>query len=534
MDNPGVPMKIAIFLLSLTVACPISGAAKHLRWATQGDAASLDPHAQNEGLTNTLSAMVYEPLVGWDKQMRLQPALAVAWENPEPKKWIFRLRPGLKFQDGSPLTADDVVFSFDRARQQPVGSFRLYAFEAGIPRKLDDLTVEFTTPNPNPAEASAVANIFIMSRKWCEKNHSITPQDIRAKEETYSSMHAMGTGPFIFVSREPGVKTLHRKNPDWWGIKEGRFEGNVDTVEYRQVTAAGTRIAALRTGELDFVLDPPVQDIQKLKEDPAIRVWEGQETRVIFIGLDQARDELLFSSVKGKNPFKDRRVRLALYQAIDIEAIRSQVMRGLSVPTGIALPDPKGSGLPDSMEVRPPYDVAASKRLLAEAGYPAGFGFTIDCPNNRYINDEKICIALAAMWARAGLDVKVDARPRAQFFPKVSKLDTSAYLYGWGSDGPDAMSTLTPVLHSRQANGAGANNNGDYRNEELDRMIDAAAIEMDPKKRQEMINRALAIVQQEVLVIPLHRQVVPWASRAGVTVVHRPNNQPQLTVVKMQ
>ena len=529
----GMPMKIAILLLGLALGCPIPGTAKLFRWASQGDSTSMDPHAQNEGLTNSINAMAYEPLLAWDKRMRLQPALAVSWENPEPRRWLFRLRPGVKFHDGTPFTADDVVFSFERARQQPTGSFRLYANEAGVPRRIDDLTVEFTTASPNPVETHTVANIFIMSRKWCEKNNSLKPQDIAGKEETFSALHAMGTGPYIFVSRDPGIKTLHRRNPDWWGIKEGLFEGNADTVEYRQVTAAGTRMAALKSGELDFVLDPPVQDIQKLKEDSALKVWEGQETRVIFLGLDQRRDELLFSSVKGKNPFKDRRVRLALYQAIDIQAIRSQVMRGLSGPTGIALPDPKGSGLPDSMEARPPYDVAGAKRLLAEAGYPSGFGFTLDCPNNRYINDEKICTALAAMWARAGLEVKIDARPRAQFFPKVLKLETSAYLYGWGSDGPDAIFTLTPVLHSRQANGAGANNLGDYRNEELDRAIEGAAIEMDAARRQGLINRALAIVQQEVLVIPLHRQVVPWASRAGVVVAHRPNNQLLLTSVRV-
>jgi peptide/nickel transport system substrate-binding protein len=293
-------------------------------------------------------------------------------------------------------------------------------------------------------------------------------------------------------------------------------------------------MAALRSGEVDFVLDPPVQDIATLKEDRAIKVWEGQETRVIFVGLDQWRDELLYGTVKGKNPFKDVRVRRALYQAIDAQALKTQVMRGLSVPTGIPLPDPKSSGIPASMEKRPPYDVAASKKLLAQAGYPNGFGFTITCPNNRYINDEKICTALAAMWARVGLDVKVEAIPRAQFFPKALKLDTSAFIWGWGSDAADAMFTLKPVLHSRdQSKGVGTNNVGQYTNAELDSLIEAAGHEMNPGKRQEMINRAIGIVQDEVLVMPLHRQVIPWATRAGVVVVHRPNNQPNLTWVKV-
>jgi peptide/nickel transport system substrate-binding protein len=524
-------MKTFILCLALLLSLPLS--AKHFRWASQGDASSLDPHAQNEGLTNQVNAMVYEPLLQYDKQMKLVPALATSWENPQPNRWIFHLRRGVKFQDGTPFTADDVVFSFDRAKYT-TASFKLYANEVGTARKLDDYTVEFDTAAPNPVETSMVANIFIMSRAWCEQNKSARPQDITAREETYAALHSNGTGPFVLVSREPGVKTTHRRNPDWWGIKAGLFEGDVDTVEYRPLSNAATRVAALRSGELDFVLDPPLQDIASLKQDSAIRVWEGQETRVIFVGFDQARDELLYSSVKGRNPFKDRRVRLALWQAIDTQALKTQVMRGLSVPTAIALPDPAGSGIPAAMEKRPPYDPVAAKRLLAEAGYPSGFAFTITCPNNRYLNDEKICTALAAMWARAGLDVKVEALPRAQFFPKALTLDVSAFIWGWGSDSPDAIFTLKPVLHSRDpARGLGTNNVGDYRNAELDDVIDMSGAEMDATKRQQLINRAIAIVQDEVLVIPLHRQVIPWASRAGVQVVHRPNNALYFPWVRM-
>ena len=215
------------------------------------------------------------------------------------------------------------------------------------------------------------------------------------------------------------------------------------------------------------------------------------------------------------------------------EAIKKVTMRGLSIPAGIMVA-PGVHGYSKDIDLVPKVDPAGAKKLLAEAGYPNGFGFTITCPNNRYINDEKICTALAAMWARAGLDVKVEAMPRAQFFPKALKLDTSAFIWGWGSDSPDAIFTLKPVLHSRDATvGAGTNNVGDYRNAELDRLIDAAGSEMDMAKRQETINRAIALVQEEVLIIPLHRQVIPWASRAGVFVVHRANNMLSPTWVKM-
>jgi peptide/nickel transport system substrate-binding protein len=351
------------------------------------------------------------------------------------------------------------------------------------------------------------------------------PQDFTAKEETYAVRHAMGTGPYRMVSFEPGVKLLHEKNPDWWGLKEGRYPGNLDTLEYHPIANAPTRMSALKAGQLDFVLDPPVQDVARLRDDPEIRIWEGRELRVIFLGLDQARDELLYSTVKGKNPFKDRRVRLALYQAIDINAIRTQVMRGLSVPTGIPLPDAKGAGVPDSYEKRPPFDPAAAKKLLADAGYANGFGFTLTCPSDRYVNDEKICVAVAAMWARIGLDVRVEAIPKANYFPKAQKRDTSAQMLGWGGGSSDAIFILKPVMHSKDAaSGAGDANYGDAKNAELDALIDKAEGEMDPAVRQAAIDRAVRIMQEEVHVIPLHVQVIPWASRKNVTVVHRPNN----------
>jgi peptide/nickel transport system substrate-binding protein len=261
-----------------------------------------------------------------------------------------------------------------------------------------------------------------------------------------------------------------------------------------------------------------------MRSDPALKVWEGGEFRFVMIGLDQWRDQLLYSDVKGKNPFKDRRVRLALYQAVDIDALKTHVMRGLSQPTGIPLPSPKGAGVPAALEKRYPFDTAASKKLLAEAGYPNGFGFTLHCPNDRYINDEKICIALAGMWAKIGVNVRVETMPKTQYFQKAEKLDVSAFMLGWGGANQDALITLKAVMHSRNHQGAGDGNYGDFKNEELDKLIDRIDAEMDMAKRQEMINRAVAIIQDEVLVLPLHRQVIPWVSRAGVTLVHRANN----------
>ena len=526
-------MNLRAALLAGFLAATSLSDAKTLRWATQGDSSTVDPHAQNESFTNAINGLVYEYLVDYDKQVRLSPALATSWKNTSPTTWVFYLRKDVKWQDGTPFTADDVVFSYNRARESG-STFKLYSNQVGKPRKIDDHTVEFTQDAPNPVVPIVATNIYIMSKAWCEKNGATRPQDFKNKEETFSSRNAMGTGPYKLVSYQPGVKTMLEKNPNWWGIREGKFEGNVDAIDYRPISNQATRMAALRSGELDFVQDPPVQDIPSLKQDRGLKVWEGSEFRFIMVGLDQARDQLLYSDTKGKNPFKDRRVRLALYQAVDVNALKSQVMRGLSIPTGIPLPSPKGAGVPDSLEKRYPYDPAAAKKLLAEAGYPNGFGFTMHCPNDRYVNDEKICIALAGMWAKIGVNVRVETMPKTQYFQKAQKLDVSAFLLGWGGGNQDALTTLKSVMHSRDDKGSGDGNYGDFRNAELDKQIDIVETEMDMAKRQQSINRAVQILQDDVLVIPLHRQVIPWVSRANVQVIHRANNVLQPFTVKIQ
>ena len=518
-------VRALILLLSavITASIAVSAEAKTFRWASKGDATTQDPHGQDESFTKSINALVYERLVQPGRDMVPTAWLATSWKVISPTVRVMTLRPDVKFHDGTKMSADDVVFSFERAGKSK--QFKTYTTTAGSARKIDDLTVEFTTAQPNPSALASIAEVPIMSKKWAEKNHATTPQDFTAKDAPYASRHAMGTGPYRLVSFEPGIKTVHKKNPDWWGTKAGRMEGNIDTIEYRPITSDATRMAAIISGEIDFVPDPALQDIARLKTNRDLKIWEGDEARIISIALDQARDELLFADVKGKNPFKDRRVRQALYQAIDIHAIRTQIMRGLATPTAIATPNPKVEGIPATLDKRLPYDVAAAVRLLTEAGYPKGFGFTLHCPNDRYVNDEKICVALAGMWARIGLQVKVDAMPKAQYFARTPKKEFSVCMQGWGDITGDAMFTLKPLYHSFNDKGAGETNYGNFKNAEVDDLITRADREMDAKKRQTLINQAVETIQREVLVIPLHRQVIPWVSRANVTLVHRTDNK---------
>lgn len=510
-------------LLALGFAASAAQAAT-LRWASQGDASTHDPHAQNESFNNQMNGQIYEQLLTRDKSMNIVPCLVTAWKQTSPTTWVFTMRQGVKWHDGSVLKVEDLMYSVERSAM-PTSNMKDYGLALGKPTKIDDNTFQLTTPVPNPVLPDMIGsgNIFIISKAWAEKNGVAKPQDFKAKEETYAVRNAMGTGPYMLVSREADVKTVLKKNPNWWGIKEGRFTGNVTDIIYRPIKSAPTRVAALLTGEVDFILDPPVQDIQKLKSDASLKVYEGAENRIIFIGMDQARDELLYSNVKGKNPFKDKRVRMALYQSVDVEAIKTSVMRGLSIPSAITLAAPERAGVPKSMEKRHPLDLVKAKALLAEAGYPNGFEVTMDCPNDRYINDEKICIALAGMWAKIGVTLKVNAMTKANYFPKTQNLDTSMYLLGWGGSTTDAMFTLNPVLHSRTAR-SGEYNRGNYKVPALDELIEKAEGEMNPKVRQELINKAMQLHHDEVLHIPLHRQMIPWASSKKVTVIHRPDN----------
>lgn len=501
-----------------------SATAATLKWANQGDASTNDPHAQNESFNNQMNGQIYEQLLTRDKSMNIVPCLVTAWKQTSPTTWVFTMRQGVKWHDGSTLKVEDLIFSVERSAM-PTSNMKDYGLALGKPTKIDDNTFQLTTPVPNPVLPDMIGsgNIFIMSKAWAEKNGVAKPQDFKAKEETYAVRNAMGTGPYMLVSREADVKTVLKQNPNWWGIKEGRFTGNVTDIIFRPIKSPPTRVAALLTGEVDFILDPPVQDIQKLKSDPTLKVYDGAENRIIFIGMDQARDELLYSNVKGKNPFKDKRVRMALYQSVDVEAIKTSVMRGLSIPSAITLSAPERAGVPKSLEKRHPLDLVKAKALLAEAGYPNGFEVTMDCPNDRYTNDEKICIALAGMWAKIGVTLKVNAMTKANYFPKTQNLDTSMYLLGWGGSTTDAMFTLKPVLHSRSPS-AGEYNRGNYKLAALDELIDKAEGEMNPKVRQDLINKAMQMHHDEVLHIPLHRQMIPWASSKKVTAIHRPDN----------
>lgn len=491
-----------------------------LKWAAQNDILTFDPHSQNHATTNTMVMHVYEGLTRYSRDYQVEPALAESWQQISPTSWRFNLRKNVKFQDGAPFTADDVVFSFDRIRQ-PQGTMQIYVAGIKEVKKIDDHTVELVLDGPNPILLRNIIDFRIMSKAWSEKNKSEKIQDYKAKEDTFASRNANGTGAYILKSWEPDRRIVFNINRGWWG----KHDGNITEVIYTPIKADATRVSALIAGDVDMVTDLPTQDVARLRNDGKLKVIDGHEVRTIFIALDQHNNELQYSGVKGKNPFKDVRVRRALNLAVDRDAIRRTTMRGLSIPAAIMIaPGVHGH----STEIdKPVFDQAGAKKLLAEAGYPDGFEFTLDCPNNRYVNDEEVCQALVGMWARVGVKTRLNAMPFANFIPKILKHDSSAYMLGWGVATFDALYSLQSLLRTKTTGADGNFNLGRVSDPKLDTLIDAMKTEVDVKKRDALIREALVMVRDQAFYVPLHHQMRPWAMKKAVTTVHRSDDRPE-------
>jgi len=523
MRRLGLAAAAALMALGMALAGP--GEARTVRWSAAGDANTLDPHAQNIGTVAMILQQIYDTLVTRNPDLTLRPALAESWTAEEPTRWRFRLREGVRFHEGEAFTADDVVFSIERALA-PTSNYGIFVDTVERAVRVDDRTVDIVLKIPDPILPNKIASVFIMSRSWAERHGATRPQNTRAREEMHTARAANGTGPFRLVSREQDVRTVMRRHDDWFGWREpDNRTANITELVFRPISSDPTRVAALLSGEIDFVLDPPLQDMNRLRAAQNIRVVEGPEVRTIFFAMDTSRDELLYSDVRGRNPFKDLRVRQALYDAIDINAIHRTIMRGFAIPTGTFFP-PQVNGYLAAEDVRLPYDPERARLLLREAGFPNGFGVQLDCPNNRYINDEQICQAVAAMWTRIGVRTTVRAQPLAPFFAQIQRDDTSIYLLGWGVPMLDALYSFQSLLATRNgAQGDGIWNYGRYSNPRLDALITRMKTETG-EPRMQAIHEALRIYREDVPHIPLHHQVIPWAMRSNITVPHAANNQP--------
>ena len=519
-----------------TIACALSliasplVVAKTFKWSGASDIPTLDIHSQNNALSNGVHASIYESLVYYNSRtFKVEPLLATSWRDVTPTQVRFSLRKGVKFSDGSELKADDVVFSLNRAKSR-TSNFSIYTQAIDRAVKVDDYTVDVMLSGPNPVLLNQMTELRIMSKDWAEKNKSQEPKDIRTKDENFAHRNAMGTGPFMLKEWQPDQRLVLVANPNWWG--KARAETNVTEIVFTPVRAEATRVAALLSGEIDFILDPSPQDLTRLRNNANLKVMDGVENRTIFLGLDQFRDELTGSNIKGKNPLKDIRVRRALYQAIDIDNLNRVTMRGLSQPTG-TLVAPMVAGWTEGVHQRLPFDQDAARRLMAEAGYKDGFDVDFACPNNRYINDEEICQAITAMWARIGVRAKLRTLPLVTYFPMIQRFEASIYMLGWGVPTFDSLYSLQSLVRTVGAGADGNYNLGRYSNARMDVVVDRVKTETDLILRNRFLTEGLQISNDTVSHIPLHNQIIPWAMKKNIDVVHRADNRLDWRLIKV-
>jgi peptide/nickel transport system substrate-binding protein len=505
-------------IFGIAAAASFSAAAQTVRIANQGDALSLDPHSLNESLQLSVTNNVYEPLVGRNKDLSLAPALATSWKQTSPTVWRFELRKGVQFHDGTPFTADDVVFSLARVAGEG-SDLKSNTSDIKEVRKVNDHTVDIETKAPFPILPDQLSTTFIMSKKWCETNQATRPVDRRKGIENAASFRANGTGPYRVRERQPNVRTVFVRNGNYWG----KIEGNAQEVIFTPIGSDSTRVAALLSGEIDIMEPVPVQDIERINSSANTKVVVGPELRTIFMGMDQKRDELQYSSVKGKNPFKDKRVRQAFYQAIDVDGIQKTVMRGASKPTALMV-GPGINGFSADQNKRLPYDPEAAKKLLADAGYPSGFEVTLNCPNDRYVNDARICQTVAANLSRIGVKINLAAETKGTYFPKILRRDTSFYLLGWTPTTYDSHNALNALMACPDDKGTGQFNLGSYCNANLDQLTRAIQSETDKGKRAAMMKEAFDLHTADIGHLPLHQQSLAWGMSKKIELVQLADN----------
>lgn len=489
------------FLSGIAAACLASAvSAETIRWGGSTDINSLDPYSYGSTYSLAFLNHVYEGLVRYDADLQIEPALAESWEIVSDSVWRFHLRQGVQFHNGAEFTADDVVASLTRVTH-PSSPLRgnLPAFQSV--EKIDEHTVDIHLIGAYPLLLNDLTNIFMFNAAWLRDNDSELPTDFGAGVEGYATFHANGTGPFVVEERVPDARTILAVNADWWDEPQH----NLTRIEFTPITSAATRVAALLSGEIDFVEGAPVQDIPRLEAAPNVQVIEGSSLRTIMLGFNR-RDTL----ADGRpNPFNDLRLRQAVAHAIDLNLIRDRVMRGRARVAG-ALVAPQIPGWSEDIDEPIPFDLALASELVREAG-AEGFPFELTCNYDLWVNEEEICSAVVSMLTRAGLAPSLDIGPRAVQSPKMTSGVTDMFIFGWANEPMlDSFSFLLQVARSREGTG-GVFNWGGWVYPEMDALIDAAAVELDREARLEMQNQALRIAREEMLMVPFHQQGMSWA-----------------------
>jgi len=470
--------------------------AKTLKMAYDADPVSLDPHEQLSGGTLQLSHMLFDPLVRWTKDLGFEGRIAKSWERLDDVTVRFHLRQGVKFHSGNTLTAKDVKWTFDRLRTSP--DFKGIFLPFKDMKIIDDHTVDLVTDGPFPLVLHDATYIFPMDSKFYEGKAEITKHG-----DSFASQHASGTGPFVITSREQGVRVEFTRFKDYW---DKSSPGNVDKIIFTPIAEDPTRVAALLSGDVDFIAPVPPTDLERIDADPNVDLVTMTGTRIITLQMNQNRVEA----------FKDPKVRLAIVYAINNAGIAKKIMKGFGTAAGQMSPE---GYLGYNEKLTPRFDLAKAQALMKEAGYGDGLSISMMCPNNRYVNDAKICEAAANMLAKIKIKVDLTTMPKAQYWPKFDERAADIMMIGWHSDTEDSANfyeflSMTPNKDS----GRGQYNSGNYSNAEVDRLTEASLLETDDAKRAEMLRKVEQIMYDEAAFVPLHWQDLSWAARKGVNI----------------
>lgn len=500
--------------------------ARDLVVALKTEPTSMDPqyHALTPNIQ--LSQTLFDPLVCADAEMLPKPCLAESW-TAQGNTWTFKLRPNVKFSDGSPFTAADVLFTFDRVPKVPnsPSSYKIYLQQITKVEAVDPLTVRITTEKPYPLLPTNMASLPIMSAKAA----SGSAPEGKTTTELNAGNGLVGAGPYRFVSWKRGSEIVFERNPYYWGPKPAW-----DKVIYRPISNPAARVAALLAGDVDLVEDPPTDDLERLKKDPKLNVVAKASNRIIYVALDQHGEPTPgIQGTNGKNPFLDKRVREAMSLAIDRQALVDRIMGGIATPAAQLLPLPM-LGASKNLATPAKADPEKAKALLKAAGYPDGFTLVLGSPNGRYINDSKVAQALAAMWTRIGVKTTVDAAAPPVFFKNRDNYAYSAYMAGWGTATGEMSNTLNSLLVTpNKEKGVGTTNRSRYSNKAMDKLVEDSADVMDPVKRGEMLAKASEMAMADFAMLPIHFEHSVWAMKKGIEFTGRADQQTMVQYVTL-
>ncbi|HEY0837875.1 MAG TPA: ABC transporter substrate-binding protein [Azospirillum sp.] len=511
-----------VLLAALLALAPLGVAArdaaaedavpKDLAIGFGSDITTLDPHYQGFTPNVVVARHIFDALTRTDDRLRLQPGLAERWEAINETAWVFTLRAGVRFHDGAPLRAADVVASLKRAARPTDSPNPYLARIAGLvdARAVDDLTVFLTTKRPEPVLPALLAHVAIIPERLAGA----------AREAFDGGAAVVGSGPYRLARWRRGEAIeLTAFDGYWAGPPPWR------RVSFRVLPRPAARVAALLGGTVQVIAQVPPADALRLRHDPAVTVVSGLSGRLVYLGLDSGRDRSPFVTDRAgkpldRNPLRDARVRRALSKAINRPQLAEQVLEGLAIPAGQMLPD----GFPGvSPRLRPEaHDPEGARQLLAEAGWPDGFALTLHVPSDRYVNAAAVARSIGVMLSRAGIATRVEELPSAQFFPRAGRLEFSALMAGLGTDTGETSDMMVALLATRDpARQRGLLNRGLYSNAALDALLERASSAMDPVERGGLLGEASDMAMQDAALLPLYHEVSTWAMRRGLSYLPR-------------